>query len=403
MPEDPLVELDGVSVEFGDETALLEAVPETVKRRFGLGTEPVRAVDDVSLSVDEDDVVAVIGESGSGKTTLGKTAVALQDPTRGTVRYRGHEVEAIRSNAAPDGPEFADVRQALQIVHQDPGAALNPYRTVTSILSKPLERWHPELTRADREERIRSVLAEVGVTPVEEYVDRYPHELSGGEAQRITLLRAMLADPDLVLADEPVSALDPSLRVAIMDLMLSFKDAFDTSFLFVTHDVQHAAYMTRQVGGRIAVMYLGEIVEVGPAEEILDDPSHPYTKVLLWASLPGHPDDARRKLETDSPLRRADPPDLPGKPDGCGFHPRCPVARTACQAAAPDLERTGSNGRRSACFRADPDHDYWGSTPLGSTDTDGVFEDGAASGESEPLLDDAESSEVGDVVDAFQD
>ena len=358
--DDPLLSLKNVELTFDEETALMEAVPERVKDRFGWETQPVRAVDDVSLDIGEKDVVAVIGESGSGKTSLGKTAIGLQEPTAGTVEYRGYDIWDVYDKKQVDGLEFSEVRRSLQVVHQDPSAALNPYRTLLSILKRPLRRWYPELTHADCRERILEVFRTVGLTPAEDYVDRYPHELSGGEQQRVALIRAMLVEPDLILADEPVSALDPSLRVSLMDLMLELQEIFETSYLFISHNLEHAQYLTSQVDGRIAVMYLGEIVEIGPAEEILQDPKHPYTQILVWATLPIHPDEARLKLESESPLRSLDVPDVTNPPTGCRFHTRCPKAREACVTESPiEYIKNGGGEHSAACFREDESHEYW--------------------------------------------
>lgn len=364
--DEPLLSLENVTVEFENETALLEAVPDRIKRRFNWESEPIRAVDDVSLDIGSDEIVAVIGESGSGKTTLGKTAIALQEPTDGTVRYRGQDVWELRRKRQIDDRQFMDVRKALQIVHQDPGAALNPYQTLLTILKKPLKRWYPELSHADCRERILSVFRVIGLTPAEDYLDRYPHELSGGEQQRITLVRALLVEPELILADEPVSALDPSLRIALMDLMLELKDLFETSYLFVSHNLQHARYLTRNAGGRVAVMYLGEIVEIGSAEEVFENPKHPYTKILLWASLSSNPDAARAKLAEKAPLRGMEIPDIFDPPSGCRFHPRCPKAREACATEVPEIVTDGMDpdAHDAACFRENPDHEYWNSEHL---------------------------------------
>lgn len=357
--DEPLLSLENVEVEFEDESALMEAVPDNVKDRFGWNSTPLRAVDDVSLDIEENDVVAVIGESGSGKTTLGKTAVALQEPKRGSVKYRGHDIWEVREKKQVDDMEFADIRRSLQIVHQDPGAALNPYRTLITILKKPLRRWYPDLSHADCRERILDVFRVIGLTPAQDYLERYPHELSGGEQQRIALVRAMLVEPDLILADEPVSALDPSLRISLMDLMLELQDMFETSFLFISHNLQHARYITSQVDGRIAVMYLGEIVEIGSADEVFQNPKHPYTRILLWAALSRHPDEARSKLEEDSPLRTIDSPDISNPPSGCRFHMQCPKAREACVTNTPELMSNDGDDHLAACFREDPGHEYW--------------------------------------------
>jgi peptide/nickel transport system ATP-binding protein len=359
-----LLSLEDLRVHFSEETAVMEALPGGIKRRMGWEPGAIRAVDGVSLDIEESDVVAIVGESGSGKTTLGKTAVGLQTPTAGSVKYRGHDIDELRENGETDGVSFADARKALQIVHQDPGAALNPYRTIMASLREPLNRWYPELNPADAQKRIFNLFEECGLTPVEEYEDRYPHELSGGEKQRVTLIRAMLVEPDLILADEPVSALDPSLRVDLMDLMLELQETFETSFLFISHNLEHTRYFASQADGRLGVMYLGELVEFGPVEEVLQNPKHPYTQILKWATLPIHPDEARATLEQESPLRGSEAPDAENPPSGCRFHTRCPKAREACVDQTPDLLTGGDGAHRAACYREDPDHEYWDTEPL---------------------------------------
>lgn len=362
---EPLLSLEDLTVEFEDESAVMEVVPEGVKDRFGLGEEPIRAVDDVSLDIGEDEVVAIVGESGSGKTTLGKTAIGLQEPAGGSVNYRGNDIWEVKEQTRMDDIYFEDIRQALQIIHQDPGASLNPYRTIMGALKEPLKRWYPEMSNADRRERLLSLFEACGLTPAHDYEDRYPHELSGGEQQRMTIVRAMLAEPDLVFADEPVSALDPSLRVDLMDLMLDLKERFSTTFLFVTHSLENARYIAGKADGRIAVMYLGEIVELGPVEEVLENPKHPYTQILKWATLPSHPEKARSSLQEEIPLRALDIPDIENPPSGCRFHTRCPKAREACVEESPDLFSEGGDDNSAACFRALSDHEYWDSDSLG--------------------------------------
>ena len=357
----PLMELEDLRVEFEDETALMEAIPQGIKERFGWESDPLRAVDGVDLEIEENDVVAIVGESGSGKTTLGKTAIGLQNPTGGNVKYRGQDIWELREQGQIDGIRFEDVRRKLQIVHQDPGAALNPYRKIMTSLKQPLHRWYPELTHADYRERIFGLFRECGLTPVEEYADRYPHELSGGEQQRVVLIRSMLVEPDLILADEPVSALDPSLGIALLDLMLELQEIFETSYLFISHNLEHARYITSQADGKIAIMYLGEIVEYGPVEEVLQNPKHPYTKILKWATLPKHPEEAREKLRAEPPLRTFESPDEANRPSGCRFHPRCPKAREVCAERKPELfDVEGAEDRKAACFlETDGTHDYW--------------------------------------------
>ncbi|WP_267643158.1 ABC transporter ATP-binding protein [Haloarchaeobius amylolyticus] len=327
----------------------------------------VRAVDGVDLEIRQNDVVAIVGESGSGKTTLGKTAVGLQKPTSGSIEYWGQDIwEAKGWRADPDIP-FEQIRRSLQIIHQDPGASLNPNRTVVSSLSAPLKRWKPDLGPEDREARVYHFLKRVGMSPPEDYANRYPHQLSGGEKQRVALIRALLMNPDLILADEAVSALDVSLRVEMMDLMLELQDQFDTSFLFISHDLSNARYIAEHAGGRLGVMYLGELVEIGPVEEVLGNPQHPYTKVLKWAT----PELGIAEDAAGPPVREIDIPDPVNPPSGCRFHTRCPNATEQCRTAAPevtsvdgDVDGQAEGDHRVACYRATEDEAYWNSDPL---------------------------------------
>jgi peptide/nickel transport system ATP-binding protein len=323
--------------------------------------QTVRAVDGVNLDIGSNDVVAIVGESGSGKTTLGKTAVGLQQPTGGHVRYRGQDVwEAKRWRSKADIP-FEQIRRSLQIIHQDPGASLNPNRTVLSSLAAPLKRWQPDLGPEDREARILHFVERVGMSPPEDYAYRYPHQLSGGEKQRVALVRALLMNPDLILADEAVSALDVSLRVEMMDLMLELQSQFDTSFLFISHDLSNARYIAEHAGGRLGVMYLSELVELGPADEVLQNPQHPYTEVLKWATPELGTDDG----QTEPPVREIDIPDPVNPPAGCRFHTRCPNATEQCRTAAPGATTVDDAGAHQvACYRATDDDAYWNSTPL---------------------------------------
>ena len=356
----PLLSIQDLSVDFGAESALMETIPTSWKERLGWEQESKRAVDNVSLDIGEEDVVALIGESGSGKTTLGKTAVGLQKPTEGSVKYRGYDIWDVKKQTRIDEVFFEEIRKALQIIHQDSGASLNPYRTIMTTLKQPLSRWYPEMTGADKRERILSLFEVCGLTPAQEYENRYPHELSGGEQQRVALIRTMLVQPDLILADEPVSALDGSLRIEILDLMLELQEQFGTSYLLVSHNLEHARYIAKKADGKIAIMYLGEIVEMGTPEEVIQNPKHPYTKILKWATLPKHPVKAREAVQEDSPLRQIDIPDITNMPSGCRFHTRCPKAREPCESDAPGLY-PDDDEHKSACFRELPDHEYWNS------------------------------------------
>lgn len=358
----PVVSLSDVAIHFEQKKSGL--------RSFFTETTPVRAVDGVDLDIFENDIVALVGESGCGKTTLGKAAIGVQPPTSGDILYRGQSIRKAKNGESDI--EYEDVRRALQIIHQDPGSALNPNKTVKTSLSKPLKRWYHGLDKEDRRERILGMLETVGMEPPQDYADRYPHQLSGGEKQRVVLVRALLMNPDLILADEAISALDVSLRVEMMDLMHDLQDEFDTSFLSISHDLSNARYFAGKAGGRIGVMYLGQLVELGPAEEVITDPKHPYTKILKWSTADL---EKNRGKETETPIRTIDIPDPTDPPTGCRFHTRCPVAREECKKTDPTLSSDDDAAHTAACFRVHgDDHPYWDSEPLDNTDSD-VFTD----------------------------
>ena len=354
--EDPVVSMDDIEVHF--ETA-------GVIERFREGPKPAKAVDGVSLDIPENDVVALVGESGCGKTTLGKTAVALQRPTGGSLEFRGQDVWDTKDAITVDDDDrsFAEIRKSLQIIHQDPGSSLNPGRTVQSSLRDPLKKEYPNLGPEERESIIRGILEYVGMVPSDDYAVRYPHQLSGGEKQRVALARAVLMNPDLILADEAVSARDVALRVEMMDLLIDLQEMFETSFLFITHDFGNARYITTKADGRIGVMYLGNLVEIGHVEEVLKNPKHPYTQILIWATPVLDPDIAAEKIDQEPPIRSIDIPDPVDTPTGCNFHPRCPEAREACTREEPEIIEA-ADGTTAACFRQDDDHEYWDSEPL---------------------------------------
>ncbi|WP_247004237.1 ABC transporter ATP-binding protein [Halosolutus gelatinilyticus] len=347
---EPVVSLDDVEVHFEKEKGFLDMFADP---------EVVEAVDGVSLDIYEKDVVVLVGESGCGKTTLGKTTVGLQKPTGGSVTYRGHDIWDVKAGA-DDGSSWGEIRRSLQIVHQDPGSALNPHRRVKASLEAPLKRWNDELDGNDRRQRILSLLEHVGMSPAEDYIERYPHQLSGGEQQRVAIIRAMLMNPDVIMADEPVSALDVSLRVEMMDLLIQLQDTFDTSYLFVSHDLSNARYIAEKTGGRIGVVYLGRLVEIGPPEQIIHDPQHPYTQALCWATPELGADN-----DDESPIRKIDIPDPTNPPSGCRYHTRCAKAREVCRAQDPSsFDVPDGELHEAACFRVDDDHEYWNSASI---------------------------------------
>lgn len=353
--------MENVEVHFEKDKSLLDLFSDP---------ETVQAVDDVTLDIPENDVVALVGESGSGKTTLGKSAIGLIEPTAGHVKFRGQDIWKAKRGEG-DIP-FETIRRSLQIIHQDPGSSLNPNLKVITSLTAPLQKWE-NIGREEARSRVYGMLNQVGMSPPEDYAERYPHQLSGGEQQRIALVRTLMMNPDLILADEAISALDVSLRVEMMDLMFELQDAFNTSFLFISHDISNAKYIASHANGRIGIMYLGELVEIGPVDEVLENPTHPYTKVLKWAT-PSLTEDLSKPGEP--PVREIDIPDPVNPPSGCRFHTRCPEAREVCTRSHPNPTPVAdATETEAACFRAyGSDHEYWDSTPL-EEETTGQFDE----------------------------
>ena len=352
---DSVISIEDVAVHFESSASFIDGLMGNV--------EHVRAVDGVSLEIPENEVVALVGESGCGKTTLGKTAIGAQRPTGGSVKYRGHDIWKVRDGDSDTDITWTEIRRSLQMIHQDPGSSLNPNRKVKKTLEAPLKRHYTDLNVKDRQARIYGMLDIVGMSPPEDYASRYPHQLSGGEKQRIALIRALLMNPDLILADEAISALDVSLRIEMMDLFLELQEMFNTSFVFISHDLSNAWYLTEKADGLIGIMYLGKLVEIGPARQILENPQHPYTKALMWAT----PDLSMDDSEEELPLKTIDIPDPIDPPTGCRFHTRCPEAREVCTRGEPTLDLVSDDGARrhkAACYRIYDDHEYWDSDPL---------------------------------------
>jgi len=273
----------------------------------------VKAVDDVSFGIREGETLGLVGESGCGKTTLGRTILRLLRPTAGRVDFAGRDV------AAATRGELRTLRRDMQIVFQDPFSSLNPRMTVKGIIEEGLA-VHRIGTRAERRDRVCETLEQVGLDP--SYIDRYPHEFSGGQRQRLSIARALALSPRFMVLDEPISALDVSIQSQIINLLMELKEKFQLTYLFISHDLSVVEY----ISDRVAVMYLGELVEMAPSEELYKNPLHPYTKVLL-SSVPTLDPATRRKriiLEGDVPSPIA-------PPAGCRFHPRCPMAMDICR------------------------------------------------------------------------
>ncbi|MFD1647410.1 ABC transporter ATP-binding protein [Haloarchaeobius litoreus] len=313
-----------------------------------LGREPtaVRAVDGVSFEVQQGETLGLVGESGCGKSTTSETLLGLREATGGSVRFDGRDV--FRMTAA----ERKEFRQDAQIVFQDPFSSLDPRMTVGEIVTEGL-RIHGLAGSDERNERAKELLERVGLSA--RHVDRYPHEFSGGQRQRIGIARALALDPEFIVLDEPVSALDVSVQAQVLNLLEDLQEEFGLTYLFVAHDLS----VVRHISDRVAVMYLGKIVETGPVDQIFENPQHPYTQALLDSVPRASTDEYGRRggtLEGDVPSPRNPPP-------GCRFHTRCPHARDACTQELPPDYDTGKR-HEAACFRVDETHEYWESEPL---------------------------------------
>ena len=292
------------------------------QRLIGREAGYVRAVDDVSFDLRKGEVLGLVGESGSGKTTLGRTLLGLVRATDGSVEFEGREITKLGER------DLREHRRRMQIVFQDPHASLNPAMTIGQSVGHPLS-IHGLITNdGEIRQRVADVLEHVGLAPAEQFLDKYPSDLSGGQKQRAVIARAIILNPVLLVADEPVSMLDMSVRAKILDLMVALKQDFDLTYLYITHDLATAKFFC----DRIAIMYLGRIVEIGPSAGIYEDPKHPYTQALLKA-IPEP--DPRRSIPRDLP--RGEVPDAARPPLGCSFHPRCPKAFEVCGWEARDL------------------------------------------------------------------
>jgi peptide/nickel transport system ATP-binding protein len=331
-PEQPLLQVEGLVSQYRSPRGLIDSLArrsETV----------VHAVDDVSFSLNRGEMLALVGESGCGKTTTAQSLLRLIEPVSGSITFAGEDLVAVGQR------RLSRLRQQMQLVYQDPYESLNPRYRVRQVIEEPL-RIHGIGTKASRAAMVEEALVRVELQPADQYADRFPHELSGGQRQRVAIAASLVVQPALLVADEPVSMLDVSVRAGIMSLLRRLCQEEGMGVLIIAHDLAVVAHFAQ----RIAVMYLGRIVEQGPTREVLSNPQHPYTRALCAVAPRREPSLAAAAA---SPLG-GEPADATAIPSGCRFHPRCPVAVDECRSVDPALHLTpGPSGRHEvACLRA---------------------------------------------------
>jgi len=319
-----------------------QSLVDTLLRKPG---KTVRAVDGVSLSIARGKVLALVGESGSGKTTIARTLIGLEEPSGGEILFDGQRVEAVKRRRRKGAGTTARIdlkslRLRAQMVFQDPYESLNPRATIFEIVAEPLEVHGIAKETQEREKRVTTALEEAGLRPAADYFLRYPHELSGGQRQRVVIAAAMALEPELLLADEPVSMLDVSIRAEILNLLRELQRKRGVSILFITHDMGTVAYFA----DHLAVMYLGRIVESGETFQVLHNPRHPYTQALLSVVPVPNPRLRRQRM-----ILQGETPNPVDIPSGCRFHPRCPLVFERCRAEDPEMREVEA-GHGAACL-----------------------------------------------------
>lgn len=304
------------------------------KSLFGVSKLPLRAIDDISFDLAAGEVLGLVGESGSGKTTVGRTILQLHPPTSGEILFDGEDIAKVSS------ARMRELRSQMQMVFQDPFSSLNPRARVETIIGEGVDLLGP-VSKADRRQRVISLLQKVALSP--EHLRRFPHEFSGGQRQRLSIARALAVEPRLIIADEPVAALDVSIQAQIMNLIADLQQEIGISMLFISHDLGLVEF----IADRVMVMYLGRIVEVGSTAALFGNPLHPYTRALLSASPIPDPKRARAQKRW---ILQGDPPSPVTPPSGCSFRTRCPFAIEECGAARPLLRQVNAD-QEVACIR----------------------------------------------------
>jgi oligopeptide/dipeptide ABC transporter ATP-binding protein len=331
---DALLRLEGLQVHFPIRSGLLDTI---LRRTRGV----VRAVDGIDLDLRRGEVLALVGESGSGKTTTGRVIVKLTRATAGSVRFEGRDVTNLGRSSA-----LSAYRRRVQLIFQDPYETLNPKQSINDFVMEPLIVNDLGFDAADRRRRVLGALEAAGLRPAADFAARYPHELSGGQRQRVVIAGALVMSPELIVADEPVSMLDVSIRTELLRLMLDLRAERGLTYLFITHDLSLAWV----IADRIAVMYLGRILEIGPAEQVIRSPHNPYTQALVSVSpSPEPPSPGERARRT---ILVGETPDAAHIPSGCRFHPRCPYVFDRCRVEEPPLFDVGP-GQQAACWLAE--------------------------------------------------
>ena len=320
---DPLVQIRDLKMYF----------PVTEGTIFQKTVAEVKAVDGVSLDIAKGETLGLVGESGCGKTTIGRCILQLERATEGEIRFEGQDLTRLNQR------ELVPVREKIQVIFQDPYSSLNPRMKIGAMLEEPMRVHRIISDAAKRKERVRELLSVCGLDP--KFADRYPHEMSGGQRQRVGIARALALDPDFIICDEAVSALDVSIQAQVINLLEDLREEFNLTYLFIAHDLS----VVRHISNRVAVMYLGNLVELADGDELFDNPKHPYTRALLDAVPIPDPvveDERQHKViegEVPSPIN---------PPSGCVFHPRCPLAVDTCRTSVPEF-RDIASGHGVAC------------------------------------------------------